>query len=291
MKRTIFLLSLMMAALSTVLQVSLALGDDQQSGPATTQAIAPNGGAITPGSTPVPNQPGAGDQTGTESSEEQEPELTEDQKHYMASNQCFADEDYEGALRELDAALAVFPVSLLYKVQRQFVELQIAASAIGDDQEKLQQLVADWVKDIKLPPSDTPQITTPEAYQAFIVSSAVTVVDFTAVWCAPCQMLVPYLAKIEAAYGPVGVKFARIDFDEIATEENEEFIKQIQLGPIPDVRIYAGGRLFAQVKGTDPFLILFYLDCAVHAVGGYRPRQPDQQAQPSQQGQPSQPGK
>ena len=291
MKRTIFLLSLALGVLSAVLPVCAAPGADQQPSEGAAQAAAPKGGAITPGGTAVPNQPGTGDQTGAEPSEAQQPELTEDQKHYMASNKCFADEDFEGALRELDAALAIFPVSLLYKVQRQFVELQIAASAIGDDQEKLQKLVNDWVKDVQLPPSDAPQITTPEAYEAFIVSSSVTVVDFTAVWCAPCQMLVPYLAKIEAAYAPIGVKFARIDFDEIATEQNEEFIKQIQLGPIPDVRVYAGGRLFAQVKGTDPFLILFYLDCAVQAVGGYRPRQPDQQGQPSQQGHPSQQGR
>lgn len=206
---------------------------------------------------------------GSSAVNEQEPELTEDQKHLKQSYEYLNDKDYEASLRELDAALEIVPESLLYKVQRQFVELEISASAVGEDNAKYQKIIADWLKGVEVPSAKAPAITTPEDYNAFINSAPVTVVDFTAVWCGPCQMLAPYLTKIEASYAPLGVKFVRVDVDQIGTKENEDFVKENQLGPIPDVRIYMGGQLAAQVRGLDPFTILFDLDYFVRAAGMY----------------------
>ncbi|MBO7681080.1 MAG: thioredoxin family protein [Thermoguttaceae bacterium] len=207
--------------------------------------------------------------------------ITEDYGHYLRSFECLSDDDFEGALRELDAALAIFPGSLLYKVQRQFVEFQMAVSDDGNDSEEFLKRLNDWGNEVELPPAETPEITDPEALEAFLASSPVTVVDFTTAWCVPCQMLSPYLTRIEAAYAPIGVKFVRIDISKFATEENREFFQENGLGPVPDVRVYLNGQPYGRVPGMDPTTILYAIDCAAHAAGGYRARQPSRQEQPN----------
>ncbi len=84
-------------------------------------------------------------------------------------------------------------------------------------------------------------------YEKFIAGSEVAVVKFTATWCGPCRALTPELEKQAGYFAGRDVKFAEVDVD-----QHRELSKKMGVESIPDVRVFVGGREYAQVVGLEP---------------------------------------
>lgn len=91
------------------------------------------------------------------------------------------------------------------------------------------------------------QITGEADYQSFIKSAPVTVVDFFAVWCGPCRQLAPKMGEMAAEFAEKGVKFAMAD-----TDKTEGLARGLGISAIPNIQIFAGGEMVAEITGNEP---------------------------------------
>ncbi len=80
-------------------------------------------------------------------------------------------------------------------------------------------------------------------YEKAIKSSKVVLVNFSAVWCGPCQQLKPILLGIEKKHGDQ-VKLVRIDAD-----ESKQLAKSLKISAIPQIKLYKNGKLFWDYTG------------------------------------------
>eukprot|EP00520_Triparma_pacifica_P002957 CAMPEP_0118654750 /NCGR_PEP_ID=MMETSP0785-20121206/12557_1 /TAXON_ID=91992 /ORGANISM="Bolidomonas pacifica, Strain CCMP 1866" /LENGTH=103 /DNA_ID=CAMNT_0006547433 /DNA_START=19 /DNA_END=330 /DNA_ORIENTATION=+ len=62
--------------------------------------------------------------------------------------------------------------------------------------------------------------TSASDFASEISKSCLTVCDFTATWCGPCQMIAPIFAKLSDEYG--GVNFVKVDVDELDDVAQEQ---------------------------------------------------------------------
>ena len=108
-----------------------------------------------------------------------------------------------------------------------------------------------------------PELVGKEAFDAFIASAPVAVVDFFATWCGPCRKLSPYIEKMGKAYEKDGVKVAKVDVD-----QNEDLCSDLGISSIPDVRIYVNGEEADRLVGNDPMGLMNKIEDAVKAAGG-----------------------
>lgn len=100
-----------------------------------------------------------------------------------------------------------------------------------------------------------------EAFDAFVKSAPVVLVDFTATWCGPCQKLAPQIEKMAKSYQKDGVKFAKVDVD-----ANQSLCNKLGVGSIPDIRVFVNGAQFAQTIGAIPVDIMTHLENALKAA-------------------------
>ena len=68
-------------------------------------------------------------------------------------------------------------------------------------------------------------------------------VDFWAVWCGPCQMMVPVLEDLDA--GASDFKVAKVNVD-----ENMELAAAYQISSIPALMIFKDGQVVKQFVGV-----------------------------------------
>lgn len=73
-------------------------------------------------------------------------------------------------------------------------------------------------------------------YTHLTKSDKVVLVNFSAVWCAPCQQLKPILEKVEKEQKGK-VKVVRLDAD-----KNNQLMKDLKVSAIPVVKIYKNGQ-------------------------------------------------
>ncbi|MHA1682220.1 MAG: thioredoxin family protein [Promethearchaeota archaeon] len=91
-------------------------------------------------------------------------------------------------------------------------------------------------------------------FQESISSAKVVVIDFSAVWCGPCQMLTPILEKLSEEMEGAGkdVKFFGCDVD-----ENREIAMEFNISAVPSVGIFKNGKLngglVIGVRGKDAY--------------------------------------
>lgn len=79
---------------------------------------------------------------------------------------------------------------------------------------------------------------TQEAYNLMISESDITIIDFYAPWCAPCQRMKPAFEKLENDKTLKNVLVKRINYD-----ENPELAKKLNVKTLPTILVYKNGVL------------------------------------------------
>ena len=89
-------------------------------------------------------------------------------------------------------------------------------------------------------------LDTMEAFDAAIKASKkkLTVVDFTASWCGPCQQIAPIYERM--AKEMPSVSFFKCDVD-----ENQEAAESCQITAMPTFQLFFRKKLVSQVQGAD----------------------------------------
>lgn len=93
--------------------------------------------------------------------------------------------------------------------------------------------------------SDHIVVLTSENFDAEVLQSAVPVlVDFWAVWCAPCRMIAPVVEELAETYSGE-VKVAKLNVD-----ENGDIAFRYNVRGIPALLIFAEGQVRDQMVGA-----------------------------------------
>ncbi len=90
------------------------------------------------------------------------------------------------------------------------------------------------------------QAVTKDDFQAVVLESDdVTLVDFWAPWCGPCQMLLPIIESLSEKLEP-GAKIVKINVDEEA-----ELASQYGVMSIPALKVFKGGEIVGEAVGVQ----------------------------------------
>jgi thioredoxin 1 len=93
---------------------------------------------------------------------------------------------------------------------------------------------------------DTTTVTDATFEQEVERSSGLTIVDFSATWCAPCRLIEPILDDIAASRSGE-VKVTKID-----TDENVRTSARFQVRSAPTLLFFKDGRLVDRIVGAVP---------------------------------------
>lgn len=90
-----------------------------------------------------------------------------------------------------------------------------------------------------------------DTFQKEVLESEVPVlVDFSAVWCGPCQMMGPVLEQLSAEYAGKA-KIVKVDID-----ESTELAMKYQVMSVPNMVFFKDGRQVDAVIGAVPATFL-----------------------------------
>ena len=79
-----------------------------------------------------------------------------------------------------------------------------------------------------------------------INSEKVTLVDFWAPWCGPCQMLGPVLEELDKEL-PEGAAIVKVNVD-----EESEIAEKYGVMSIPALKVFKGGEIVDEAVGVRP---------------------------------------
>ncbi|MEK6970913.1 MAG: thioredoxin [archaeon] len=89
-------------------------------------------------------------------------------------------------------------------------------------------------------------LTTGTFEKEVLKHSTPVIVDFWAVWCAPCKMLAPRFEELESEYQGK-LKFAKINVD-----ENPETAQAHEISGIPCLVLFSHGKEIGRIVGLMP---------------------------------------
>lgn len=78
-----------------------------------------------------------------------------------------------------------------------------------------------------------------------IKESKPVLVDFWAVWCAPCRMIAPVIEEIAETYGD------KIKVGKVNVDDNSKIPNQYGIRSIPTVMLFKDGQVAEQVIGAN----------------------------------------
>lgn len=88
---------------------------------------------------------------------------------------------------------------------------------------------------------------TDENFQNEVKESSIPVmVDFWAVWCAPCRMIAPFVEEIAKEYGD------RIKVGKLNVDSNQKTAAEFGIRSIPSILIFKDGKVAEQIIGAVP---------------------------------------
>ena len=71
-----------------------------------------------------------------------------------------------------------------------------------------------------------------------------TMVDFWAAWCGPCQMIAPVVEELAAEY------HGRVKVAKLNTDENPDISSKYQVMGIPTLMFFKGGQVIDRIVGA-----------------------------------------
>src|SRR4030042_2220141 len=90
------------------------------------------------------------------------------------------------------------------------------------------------------------EITSANFEEQVLKSEVPVLVDFWAVWCAPCRMIAPIVEEL-AAENEGKLKVAKVDVD-----HNQDIAAKFGIRSIPTLLLFKNGKLVAQMIGEIP---------------------------------------
>ena len=79
-----------------------------------------------------------------------------------------------------------------------------------------------------------------------VLNSKLAVVDFSAVWCGPCQMLSPSMDELSDEMD------GEVDFFSADVDENRDLAYQFDIQSIPAIVVFANGEEVTRTVGFQP---------------------------------------
>lgn len=79
-----------------------------------------------------------------------------------------------------------------------------------------------------------------------VLNSKLAVVDFSAVWCGPCQMLAPIMEELSDEMD------GEVDFFSADVDENRDLAYQFDIQSIPAIVVFANGEEVTRTVGFKP---------------------------------------
>lgn len=91
-----------------------------------------------------------------------------------------------------------------------------------------------------------PQTVTDSTFLSFISSPNLTVIDFWAVWCAPCRFVSPIIEELAKQYA------GRVNFGKLNVDENQMTSARFGIRSIPTIMLFKNGKPVDAVIGAVP---------------------------------------
>ena len=88
------------------------------------------------------------------------------------------------------------------------------------------------------------QLATKAEFDAEIASDKLTVVDFTATWCGPCQRIAPKFEEMSNTYSDC--QFVKVDVD-----ANAETAQACGISCMPTFHFYKAGQKVDEMSGAN----------------------------------------
>ena len=79
-----------------------------------------------------------------------------------------------------------------------------------------------------------------------VLESKLALVDFSATWCGPCQMLAPIIEELSDELD------GEVDFYNADSDENMELAQEYDLHSIPALLLFKNGEVVARTVGFQP---------------------------------------
>ena len=75
-------------------------------------------------------------------------------------------------------------------------------------------------------------------------ADTLTLVDFWAAWCGPCQMIAPVVEELATEYS------GRLKVAKLNTDENPDIASRYQVMGIPTLMFFKGGQMIDRIVGA-----------------------------------------
>ncbi|MCI0526908.1 MAG: thioredoxin [Nitrospira sp.] len=75
-------------------------------------------------------------------------------------------------------------------------------------------------------------------------ADGLTMVDFWAAWCGPCQMIAPVVEELATEYS------GRLKVAKLNTDENPDIASRYQVMGIPTLMFFKGGQMIDRIVGA-----------------------------------------
>lgn len=89
------------------------------------------------------------------------------------------------------------------------------------------------------------QELTPDTFEGFLKEKPVALVDFTATWCAPCQMIKPIIEQLHGEYND------RVNVGAVDIDSNQELAIQFDVSAVPTLAFFKNGEPVETVVGLQ----------------------------------------